>query len=58
MSRVEHIILAERANGVWSHQIESEYSENFNEKLPQNWFEKLEDINQIKVDSPVPNSVR
>jgi len=51
-------ILAERANGVWSHQIESEYSEKFNEKLPQNWFEKLEDINQIKVDSPVPNSVR
>ena len=24
----------------------------------QNWFQKLEDITQIKVDSPVPNSVR
>ena len=50
--------LGERSNGVWSHQVESEYSEKFNEKLPVNWVEKLQEINQIKVDSPVPNSVR
>jgi len=51
-------ILGARSNGVWSHQVESEYSEKFNEKLPVNWVEKLQEINQIKVDSPVPNSVR
>lgn len=40
-------ILGERSNGVWSHQVESEYSEKFNEKLPVNWVEKLQEINQI-----------
>ena len=47
-----------RSNGVWSHQVEAEYSEKFAEKLPSDWVEKLENINQIKVDIPVPNSVR
>ena len=50
--------VGERSNGVWSHQVENEYSEKFNEKLPVNWVEKLQEINQIKADSPVPNSVR
>ena len=43
---------------MWSHQVESEYSEKFAEKLPSDWVEKLENINQIKVETPVPNSVR
>ena len=43
---------------MWSHQVETEYSEKFNEKLPANWVEKLQEIGQIKVESPVPNSVR
>ena len=47
-----------RTNGVWSHQVEAEYSQKFAEKLPPNWVSKLEEINQIKVDIPVPNSVR
>ena len=50
--------LGMRTNGVWSHQVEAEYSEKFAEKLPSDWVEKLEKINQIKVDIPVPNSVR
>ena len=50
--------LGMRTNGVWSHQVEAEYSEKFTEKLPSDWVEKLENINQIKVDIPVPNSVR
>merc|ERR1719219_498915 len=51
-------LLGLRNNGVWSHQVEAEYSEKFAEKLPSDWVAKLEDINQIKVDIPVPNSVR
>ena len=43
---------------MWSHQVEAEYSQKFSEKLPSNWVSKLEEINQIKVDIPVPNSVR
>ena len=50
--------LGDRSNGVWSHQIESEYSGKFNETLPLDWVEKLKEINQIKVESPVPDSVR
>ena len=53
-----HHYLGTRTNGVWSHQVEAEYSEKFAEKLPSDWVEKLENINQIKVDIPVPNSVR
>jgi len=51
-------ILGDRSNGVWSHQIETEYSGKFNETLPLDWVEKLKEINQIKVESPVPDSVR
>ena len=39
-----------RNNGVWSHQVEAEYSEKFAERLPSDWVEKMENINQIKVD--------
>lgn len=52
------VFLGDRSNGVWSHQIESEYSGKFNETLPLDWVEKLKEINQIKVESPVPDSVR
>jgi len=51
-------LLGMRNNGVWSHQVEAEYSEKFAERLPSDWVEKMENINQIKVDIPVPNSVR
>ena len=32
-------ISGDRSNGVWSHQIETEYSGKFNETLPQDWVE-------------------
>ena len=51
-------LVGERFNGVWSHQVENEYFEKFGEKLPGNWIEKMEEVNQIRIESPIPNSVR
>ena len=50
--------LGGRSNGVWSHQVESEYHDKHGEKLPANWIEKLEEINQIRIESPIPDSIR
>ena len=50
--------IGERFNGVWSHQVENEYSEKFKEQLPVTWIEKMEEINQIRIESPIPDSVR
>ena len=38
--------------------MESEYSEKFQEKLPTDWIEKLVEINEIRTESPIPDSVR
>jgi len=51
-------LLGGRSNGVWSHQVESEYHDKHGEKLPANWIEKLEEINQIRIESPIPDSIR
>jgi len=51
-------LLGERFNGVWSHQVENEYSEKYQEQLPSNWITKMEEINQIKIESPIPDSIR
>jgi len=51
-------LLGERFNGVWSHQVENEYSEKYQEQLPSNWITKMEEINQIRIESPIPDSIR
>ena len=51
-------LIGERFNGVWSHQVENEYSEKYQEQLPSNWITKMEEINQIRIESPIPDSIR
>jgi len=51
-------LIGERHNGVWSTQIEKQYQDKYEEKLPSLWFQEVEAINRIRVDCPIPGSGR
>lgn len=51
-------LIGNRLNGVWSTQIEKQYSDKFNEKLPSLWLEEVESMYMIRVESPIPGSGR
>ena len=50
-------ILGSRHNGVWSTQVEKDYTERFGEKLPSLWFQEA-DPARIRVECPVIGSSR
>jgi len=51
-------LIGNRLNGVWSTQIEKQYSDKYDEKLPSLWLEEVESMYMIRVESPIPGSGR
>ena len=51
-------LVGARTNGVWSTQIDKEYSQGFDDKLPDKWPDKIEKLEygqmRLRVDRPIP----
>ena len=51
-------LVGKRSNGVWSTQIDVEYSQTFKDRLPDNWPDKIEKIDygskRLRIDRPIP----
>lgn len=51
-------LVGKRSNGVWSTQIDVEYSQTFHERLPDNWTENIEKLEygqkRLRMDRPIP----
>ena len=51
-------LVGKRSNGVWSTQIDVEYSQTFSDYLPENWPEKVEKVDygkkRLRIDRPIP----
>ena len=51
-------LVGKRSNGVWSTQIDVEYSQTFDDILPDKWPDKIENIEygkkRLRVDRPIP----
>ena len=51
-------LVGKRSNGVWSTQIDVEYSKTFHDILPDKWPDKIENIEygkkRLRVDRPIP----
>ena len=51
-------LVGARTNGVWSTQIDIEYSQSFDDKLPDKWPDKIEKLEygqmRLRVDRPIP----
>ena len=51
-------LVGSRTNGVWSTQIDKEYSQGFDDKLPDKWPDKIEKLEygqmRLRVDRPIP----